>query len=277
MNAASQVAFRGELGHLWATTVGTAGAYLKRVSAYTIELVRWPLGPLVMFATWRVTYSISGRTQIDGVNVAGFLVIGMFGIITWTSSIWSSGYAIEFERWEGTSGALFLSPASRAAVVAGYGLGNFLWFLPSFATLVVLGTLSGARLHVSDPLAPLVAALVLMLASLAAGFMLSGLFILSRRGNLIANFMQYPVYLLSGCLVPRTALPAWLHPFSDALSASHAIDALRAGALHRASLTAIGPQLLLSLGISALYVTIGLVGLGKVEDVAKRLGQLDLY
>src|SRR5579859_4369403 len=109
--------------HMWVGMLATARAYLKRVSAYAIELIRWPLGPIFLFAAWRVTYAVSGRTHLDGATISGFLLVGVFGNITWNSSLWASGYALEHERYEGTSGALFLSPASRAAVVAGYGLG----------------------------------------------------------------------------------------------------------------------------------------------------------
>ncbi|GAC1325307.1 MAG: hypothetical protein NVSMB22_15050 [Chloroflexota bacterium] len=269
--------FLSERAHLWAVVLATTRAYLKRFSAYLIQLIRWPLGPLIMFVTFRITYSVSGRTHVDGATAAGFLFVGMIGMVMWTSTVWASGYALEFERYEGTSGALFLSPASRAAVVAGYGLGSFIWFLPSFVILVLLGLMTGARLQVSDPLALLLSVLAAALASLAVGFFFSGLFILSRRGNLIANFIQAPVYLLAGFLVPVSSLPAALRPLSDAIPASHAILALRQTALSGATLAQAWKEIALTLAISALYWLVGLVGLRRVEHVAKRAGRLDLY
>lgn len=276
MNAREEM-FLGPRAHLWAVTLATAEAYLKRVSAYLIELIRWPLGPLFTFATWRVTYEISGRSQVDGATASGFLLIGIFGLITWTSTVWASGYAIMFERHEGTSGALFLSPASRAAVVAGYGLGSFLWFLPSVAAVTLLGVITGARLHVADPLALLASAAALLASSLAVGFALAGLFVLSRRGNLVANVVQQPIYLLAGFVLPLAALPGPLRLLSDALPASHAVAALRASALAGAGLRATGNEVVLALGISVAYWLAGLFFLRKVERLAKRTGQLDLY
>jgi ABC-2 type transport system permease protein len=277
VSAASETIFLSPLEHALVTVRGTARAYLRRNSAYLIQLIRWPLGPTIAFATWRLTYAASGRAQVDGASAAGFLLVGMFGLITWSSAIWASGYAIEWERQEGTSAALFLSPASRAAVVAGYGLGSLIWYLPSFAAILLLGFLTGARLVVTDPLALGLAALSLVVASLAAGFFFSGLFILSRRGNLIANFLQGPIYLLGGFMVPRSRLPGILHPLSNAIPASHAVDALRATALSGASLSHAGPEIGLAFAVSAVYVLIGLIGLRRVERVAKRSGQLDLY
>jgi ABC-2 type transport system permease protein len=275
--SAREEMFLSPPAHLWAVVQATMQAYLKRFSAYLIELVRWPLSPLFMYATWRVTYEVSGRGHVNGATVSGFLLVGIFGLISWTSTVWASGYAIEFERHEGTSAALFLSPASRAAVVAGYGLGSFIWFLPSFAAVTVLGLLTGAHLHVADPLALFASVLCLFAASLAVGFAFAGLFILSRRGNLIANFIQQPIYLLAGFVVPLAALPPALRVVSNALPATHAVAALRESALAGASFQQIGGQVLLTLGISALYWILGLLLLRRVEHVAKRAGQLDLY
>jgi ABC-2 type transport system permease protein len=276
VSASSTVAFRGPAGHLCATVLATARAYVKRSKAYVIDIVRTLLFPLLYFMTWRVAYAAAGRGHVDGANAAGFLLVGMFGLITWSSTIWSSGYAIEHERHEGTVGALFLSPASRSAVVVGYGLGSLVWLLPSVLVTIAIGLATGARLHVADLLALAGAAAALVVASLATGFAFAGLFVLSRRGNLLANFLQLPIYLLAGFVVPRSRLPDWLLPLSDAIPASHAMDALRASSLGGATLHGITGQLALAFGTAALYALVGWISLRRVEHVAKRAGQLDL-
>lgn len=277
MSRSPAVAFRSDLVTVPVVALATARAYLQRVSAYLIQLIRWPLGPIFMFASWRVLYGVSGRGHVGGATLSGFLLIGVFGLIIWSSSIWASGYAIEFERQEGTSGSLFLTPASRAGVVAGYGLGSFVWFLPGFVAVGILGVLTGARFHVSDPLSVLVAGGTLIVASLAAGFTFSGIFILSRRGNLIANVVQSPLYLLSGLMVPLSSLPPWLLPASNAIPVTHAIVALRASTLLGAGMGTTWREAALSLVASMIWFLAGLAGLRRVENVARRTGQLDLY
>lgn len=273
----SAVAYRTEPVNLLASILATARRYLQDVSAYLIQLVRWPLGPLFMFATWRITYSASGRTSADGATLSGFLLVGIFGTILWSSSIWGSGYAIQSERDDGTSGSLFLTPVNRAAVVAGYGLGSFVWFLPSFVAVGVLGWVTGARFDVHSSWAVVLSVVALCIASLSAGFAFSGIFILTRRGNLVANVIQSPVYLLGGLMVPLSALPGWLLPFSNAIPVTHAVVALRESSLLGAGTGATLHDVLFSLIASAAWFVIGLIGLWRVEDVAKRLGQLDLY
>jgi ABC-2 type transport system permease protein len=277
MTAAAPVAFRGPLGHAWAITTATARAYVTRMTAYLIDVLRVPIFPLLLFATWRISYGIGGQGQIDGAEISGFLLVGMVGLLTWNSSIWSSGYAIEYERSGGTAAALFLSPASRVAVIAGYGLGSFLWLLASFVVVALLALATGARFHVADPLAALLALAAVVIASLATGFAFASLFILSRRANLLANFLQAPIYFLAGFVIPREALPGWVRPLSEALPVSHAIDALRASALRGATLVELWPTLLLAVATSAAFALIGVLSLRSVEHAAKRTGQLDLY
>jgi ABC-type multidrug transport system permease subunit len=265
------------LAHLWATIRATAWRYVKTRYAYPIELLPWALTAFVSFAIWRITYAASGRDAVEGTSASAYLMIGLIGLGTWTSTIWSSGYTLEYERSEGTIGALFLAPASRAAVIAGYGLGSILWLAPSFIGILLLGLLTGARFAIHDPLAPLLALATTVLVSLATGFAFAGIFILSRRANALANFLQPPIYLLAGFLVPRDELPDPLYAISNAIPAGHAVEALRASALRGASLPEIAPALLAALGVATVYALIGFLTLRKVEYAAKRIGDLDLY
>jgi ABC-2 type transport system permease protein len=271
------VSFAGPLGHLRAVVGTTARGFVTRSNAYLIDMIRWPLFPLVYYVMMRLTYSVSGQQTVAGYDTSAFLLVGMFGFITWSGTIWSSGYAIEYERSEGTIAALFLSPASRVAVIGGYGLGGFGWMLPSFISMAILGLVTGARFNVADPLAAICAVLAMLVGSLATGFALAGLFILSRRANLLANFLQRPGELLAGALFPRTSLPGPLYALSNCLPVSHALDALRASLLGAATLRDTLPAIGLTLAVSAVYMLIGMLSLRKVEHAAKRSGDLDLY
>lgn len=265
------------VAHLWATILATARRYVKTRYAYPIEILPWALGALVSFGIWRITYAASGRTTVEGISASAYLMIGLIGLSTWTSTIWASGYTLEYERSEGTIGALFLAPASRTAVIAGYGLGSILWLAPSVIGVLLLGLLSGARFAIHDPLTPLLALVTTVAVSLATGFAFAGVFILSRRANALANFLQPPIYLLAGFFVPRDELPAWLQPLANAIPAGHAVDALRASTLRGASLGTVAPELLAALGVAAIYALIGFLSLRRVEYAAKRTGDLDLY
>ena len=265
------------LADCWQTIIATSVASYKRNTAYIINVIRIPIFPAGMFVTSYIAWTVAGVETIDGVNVSGFLLAGMVGLICWSSSVWWTGSAIENERYEGTIAALFLTPASRVAVVFGHGLGGLLYLIPSFAVIALLGVITGARLNVDSLVAVALSLLALVVSSLAMGFLLASIFILTRRANLMANIIQHPLYLVGGFMVPRDQLPNWLYGISQAMPIAHAVDAFRASMLASASLGDVRNALLATLLTSSIFVLIGILGIRKVEYVAKRSGQLDLF
>jgi ABC-2 type transport system permease protein len=274
---ADTIQFRGGIAYHWGAVRATVRMHLQWSGAHALSGIQLVLFPLLSYLTWRVTYAVSGRAMVGGVSSSAFLLVGMVGLLTWQATVKGSGSSIQYERNVGTIGALFLTPVSRAATVVGHGLAAFVELLPSYAVIVIIGFVTGAQVDVTDPLAIMLALLALVVASLATGFAFAGLFILSRRGNLIANVLQSPIYLLAGFIVPRASLPWWLHPLSDIIPAGPATDALRASTLSGASLGGIARNLALAFATSALWALIGYVSLRRVEYAAKRSGQLELY
>ncbi len=257
--------------------VQTGRSYVTRQMAYTIEVIRWPLYPIMYFLVLSLTYQVSGRTSVDGMSPEGFLFVGTIGMVLWTSSIWTGGYAIELERYEGTIQSLLLTPGSRSGVVLGYTLGSLAVFIvPSILLLFVLAILLGAEFNIADPLAVICSALALLIGSIALGYFLAGAFVLSRRANMFANFFQQPIYLLSGMVVPVAELPEILQWFAFIFPISAAMTALRETLLAGASLDDVAVPLLQFGVFSFAFALGGWYLLRRVEHVAKRGGALDL-
>lgn len=267
----------GRVTSFFAVLIATALGEVARVRAYAIEIVRWPLYPVIYYSTLLLAYQVSGRSIVDGVSAEGFLFVGTIGMVLWTSTIWASGYAIEMERTEGTINSLFLTPASRAAVVFGRGIGSYAIFIvPTLAVLTILAVLTGATFDIQSPVAVVLSFLALTLGALSIGYVLAGGFVLTRRANMWANFLQSPIYLLSGMVVPVSDLPDWLEWFAKVFPMSAGMSALRDSLLLGAGLGDIaGPLLRFSLS-SLVLLGIGTFLLRRVEHVAKRGGQFDL-
>lgn len=265
-----------EIGEAWHVCRSTARAYIIRRLAYIVDVIRWPMYPTFYFLTLVLAYRVASRTSVDGFDVRGYLLVGTIGVVLWQSNLWASGYAIEAERFEGTINALFLTPASRAAVVLGYALGSLtVWIVPN--TLILAGVAfaihAGARIN--DPLAVIASMLSLVVATVALGFAVAGIFVLSRRANLLANFFQSPVYLLSGMLVPISALPSWMRLAAGVFPLSAGMSALRRSLLGGAGLMDVSGDLARLLLLSSVLFLFGLFMLQRVENVAKRGGELD--
>ena len=267
----------GRIAGFVAVLLATAWAEIQRTRAYVIEIVRWPLSPVIYFSTLLLTYRASGRESAGGYEVEGFLLVGAIGMALWSATIWSSGYAVEIERTEGTINSLFLTPASRAAVIMGYGLGSYVVFIvPAVGVIAVLGLITGATVNIESPLAVIMSVLALTCGALALGYALAGGFVLTRRANLWANFLQTPIYLLSGMVVPVSELPGWLSWFAEVFPISAGIVALRDSLLGGAGVTDVAEPLA-RFGITSLVLfVVGSLLLRRVENVAKRGGQFDL-
>ena len=256
--------------------VATARSYFLRRSAYLVDIVRSPMYPAFYFLTIVLAYRVAGRTVVDGYQTLGYLLVGTIGVILWQSNLWASGYAIEQERHEGTINSLFLTPASRAAVVSGYALGSvFFTILPNTIVIGALALLMNVQTNVGDPLAVFVSVLALSAATYALGFALAGVFVLSRRANLLANFLQSPIYLLSGMIVPISALPGPMRWLAAVFPLSAGMNALRQSLLAGAGLGDIAGDLTRLSALSAVLLIFGLVMLRSVERVAKNGAELD--
>lgn len=267
----------GVLAGFMTVMLATAWAEVQRKRAYAIEIVRWPLFPLLYFAMLLLTYRISGQDTVAGYNVEGFLLVGAIGMVLWTSAIWTGGYAIEIERMEGTINSLFLTPSNRAAVIMGYSLGGLAMFmLPAVIALTILALLTGVQFDVQSPLAVVVAACSLIFGAVALGHVLASAFVLTRRANLWANFLQTPIYLLSGMVVAIEALPEWIQWFAAIFPIGAGMTALRDALLTGATVGDISDPLIRFAASSAALLVIGSLLLRRVENVAKRGGQFDL-
>lgn len=256
--------------------LASAGAFIRRQSAYTIELVRWPVFPIFYFLTLYLTYTVSGREVVSGYPTGGFLVVGVIGMILWTSNLWDSGYAIERLRVEGTITTLFLSPASRSAVVFGYGLGSLVVLVvPASLVLTVIVLALGISFQIASPLAVALSILGMMLASTSLGYVLAGFFVLTRRANVLANFLQAPIFLLSGAVLPVGELPSALRLFARVFPLSYGMDAVRETLLAGATVNNVAPTLIgLSISSTGLLF-VGAFLLRRVEHDARNGAELD--
>lgn len=257
-------------------TGATARVYVLRYASNPIQLLRAPLSPVLQLAGFVLAYNISGQTTVPASQVIGFLVIGIFMTETWNATVWGSGNALQSERYMGTISAVIAAPASTAAVIVGYTLGSLLAYIPSVATCAVVGILAGATFDVTSPLAAAIALITVYVCTFCIGLAFGGLFILSKNSNALSNFLQSPIYLLTGFYVPRSVLPEWLQRVSDLIPLSHAVDALRGALLQGKTVEDLMNPLLAALGTSAVFLVVGIWALGKADRAIRRSGTLDI-
>jgi len=146
----------------------------------------------------------------------------------WGNTLYSSGYAIEFEKWQGTLEEVMATPSKLLHVIAGRSVSNALFGLTNMiAVLLIAGF--GFRVPLGIANLPMFSvALVLTLLSVSAlGLIFASAFVLSRSAQTLTNGLEIPLYIISGSMFPIALLPFWIHPAAYILGPTWGVDAIR--------------------------------------------------
>jgi ABC-2 type transport system permease protein len=208
---------------------------------------------------------------------------GMMGM--WGNTIYSSGFAIEFEKWQGTLEEVMAAPSKLIHVIAGRSISNALFGLSNMVAVLVVGTLVfNISLGISNPLLFTVSLLLTLLSVSALGLIFASAFVLSRSAQTLTNGLETPLYIISGSMFPIALLPFYVHPAAYVLGPTWGIDAIRLATsqdyasqtfwIGMGANTALLLDLTVMLAITAAYVAISVVLFKMVEKRARTKGTL---
>jgi ABC-2 type transport system permease protein len=223
----------------------------------------------VIFATIAFFMFRAGRREETLLYAA--LGAGLMGI--WSSTLFGSGGAIQWQRWEGTLECIVVAPAPFLLVLLPLTVATASVGLYSVvATLLWGGLLFGVPLDIAHPLL-FVAALPATVLSLGLlGLVLASTFVLYRHANALSNLLEYPVWLVTGLLVPVSLLPGWAEPISWVLAPTWGVRAVRESAIGGDPAFALAMTLVLGVG----YLVIGFFTLRYFERKAREQATLAL-
>jgi ABC-2 type transport system permease protein len=155
---------------------------------------------------------------------------GMMGI--WSTTLFGSGGALQWNRWQGTLELLVAAPPPFVLVLLPLTLATSITGAYSlFATLFWGRIFFGVPLHLVHPLAFVVAVPAAVVSLGLMGLLMASSFILYRHANALSNLLEYPVWVATGLLFPLALLPGWVTPLSWLLAPRWGIDAIRHAAL----------------------------------------------
>jgi ABC-2 type transport system permease protein len=223
----------------------------------------------VIFAT--VAFYMFRAGQRPGTLLYAALGAGLMGV--WSSTLFGSGGAIQWQRWQGTLELLIAAPAPFIVSMVPLTLGT-----ASIGVYSILATLFwgrvffGVPLHLAHPIA-FAASLPATLIGLGLlGLVLASTFVLYRQATAFSNLLEYPVWLVTGLLVPLALLPGWVAPIGWSLAPYWGMRAIRGAALGGDPWLPIGMCLLLG----AVYLTIGALTMANFERLARKHATLSL-
>ncbi|GAB3813740.1 ABC transporter permease [Micromonospora zhanjiangensis] len=248
----------------------TLGSLLhaKHLSRSSLEITIALLVPVVQ-ATLAIYLFRAGNQPHALLQAA--VGAGLMGV--WSSVLFGSGGAIQNQRWQGTLEMIMLAPRPPALVILPITLANALTgTYAMIATLAWGRLLYGIPLDFADPLAFAVAAPACVLALGMFGLLLASTFVLLRNANALTNTLEYPIWLVSGMLVPITALPPWTGPLAAVLPTTWGARAVREAATGGPVWPSLGICLAISLG----YLALGALMMTHVERRARTAATLAL-
>jgi ABC-2 type transport system permease protein len=151
---------------------------------------------------------------------------GMMGM--WGNTIYSSGFAIEFEKWQGTLEEVIAAPSKLMHVITGRAISNAFFGLTNMVAILIIAVVGfRVSLGIADPLMFAVSLLLTLLSVSALGLIFASAFVLSRSAQALTNGLETPLYIVSGSMFPIALLPFWIHPAAYVLGPTWGVDAIR--------------------------------------------------
>lgn len=223
----------------------------------------------VIFASIAFFMVESGRRTGTLLYVA--LGAGMMGI--WSATLFGSGGAIQWQRWQGTLELLVAAPPPVIATLLPLTVATATIGIYSVAGTLLWGRIFfGMPLELAHPFQLAVALPVTILSLGMLGLVLASTFVLYRHASAFSNLLEYPVWLATGLLVPLAFLPGWVTPLAWTLSPTWGMRAIREAALGGDA----WPEIALCAGLGVVYLGLGAVALANVERLARSRATLAL-
>jgi ABC-2 type transport system permease protein len=200
------------------------------------------------------------------------LSAGLMGM--WSTTLLGSGNAITRLRYMAVLEPLVASPRSTFLVTLPFAVATAsLGIYSLLATLIWSALLFDMPLHLAHPGLFAVAVPVTVVALGLLGLLLASAFILYPTAQSLANLFEYPVWMLSGMLVPLSALPGGLQAVSHVLAPTWGVKAVLGSATGAGDAL---PAIAMCVLLSVVYVATTLLLLKRFEWLARASGSLAL-
>lgn len=207
-------------------------------------------------------------------DLTTFALVAPVLITLWGMALEISGDVVDYDRSAGILEEVVATPTPLSLVVFGRVFTVSALSLVAVAETWLVARLGfGVTVTIEHPVLLLATLVATCFAMTGTALVMASAFVLARSARTYQNTLNYPIYLLSGVLVPISFLPAWLRPFSRCLFLSWSADllrsALRTGPVDGA---VVGLAMIVLLGAAGLVA--GVMLLSRVLERVRHLGTL---
>jgi ABC-2 type transport system permease protein len=225
---------------------------------------------------WPILYASIAYYLLNAKHDPKLLLSASFGasvMLMWSMVVVSASGALEQQRWQGTLELVVAAPTPLTAVIGPICVGGALVGTYAIGATLFWGVVFfDVSVSIQHPLAFALAIPAAALAVGLLGLIMAATFVLYRAAFHLGIATQYPVWIVTGLLVPLSLLPSFVRPISWLLAPTWGFRAMQEAALGGTPWPDIGMCLVLS----AVYLAIGGTCLVAFEYVARARGSLRL-
>ncbi len=231
---------------------------------------------VVTAAVWPLVYATLAFLMFRATHQAPSLLYAALGAAVmgiWSTTATSAGGAVQQQRnWKvlellvAAPSPLILVLAPITVAIAGIGVYSIV------TTLLWGRLLFGVPFHVLHPALFLVSIPAAVLSIGLLGLVLASTLVLYREASAFSQMLEYPVWMITGMLIPLSLLPGWIHPISWMLAPTWGMRAVRRAALGGS----VGTPLLMCVLLTVVYTVLAVVLLHHFERLARDRATLSL-
>ena len=207
-------------------------------------------------------------------DLTSFALVAPVLITLWGMALEISGDVVDYDRSAGILEEVVAAPTPLSVVVIGRVVTvSALSLVAVIETFAVARFGFGVTVPLEHPMLLIVTLVVTTLAMTGTALIMAAAFVLAGSARTYQNTLNYPIYLLSGVLVPLSFLPGWLRPVGRCLFLSWSADLLRAS-LRPGPVDGALPGLAMVLLLGAAGFVVGRALLARVLQHVRQLGTL---
>lgn len=232
-----------------------------------------PLG-LILGVVQPVVFLLitAGTQRASTVQRSTELVIGVGLTALWGSTIWSAGGILRSDRFQGTLARSLTTVRSVSAVFLGKCVAATARMAGAISvSTVAAAVVLGLPLRVRQPGWMLLGFALVVLSATGLGTLLSCLFLVTRHATAWSAALMYPVFIVSGMIIPLEMIPTGLRPVSLVISLRWGAEFLVTAANGDRSSTALAALV----GLTCLYFAVALTAFRWLLHRGRREGTLD--
>ena len=250
-------------------------AFFSGVRVHVTQLTRnaFDLSAVVI---WPILYASIAYYLLEAKHEPKLLLAASLGaavMTMWSLVVIGSSGALENQRWLGTLELLVAAPLPFAVVLAPITISSAVVGMYSLVATLAWGTLLfDVPLSFESPLAFVIALPMCAISVGMLGLILAAAFVLYRASFHLGVALQYPVWIVTGLLVPISLLPAFFEPLSWVLAPTWGFRAIRDATIGGQPWQAIGYCALLTV----VYFVLATLALRRFEKLARARATLRL-